>query len=1335
MRQIILIALACPLWAATQIGNVTVTAEQAVIPVTTTADAKGCTIAASEGASLGTPIPDITNNGNTTARVGTLVGTGTVTFVLGLRRGNNALSEHTTFTTGITCAPDAQVTKTFRTGYNRWGNTSPEPVPFKLGVFNNSDYPAWDWADLDKPIIDPITGGKTWRVDKPGWLAGIYRDPTSSEGQQSLGTPIDLSGSGWSNLANLTTNGASYAIASGTSANKVFLPMGYINGCNSNPDIPFSGFTNNSGCSIDDWLLDVYCNNSGQGTLQLSVDGGQSVVGSPVSFSCTASGTPAKAGTFPQVKPSPPFRSWGYTPSRNMFPGSGTVSVATSIVTLDSLTKPQHAMDLDYPSGTPILINGTYYHVASVQGSKKWTITENAGTLSAKTFVGARLGVVITKTAGTNVSLSLGGTVAQSALSFQEYNGDVPLFNPVSVSVTKDKDGNNLPSPLTGYITRISPGIGGSGWFALTLWIPYNADGSYRMERRLISRARKISTSPDINAHGDSLLSYVALSNPVFDSIHGDQLLGSGQIAGYDYVVWRMTYDPTLHAGACAGFPEYVPHGAYGLYDPGGAAPLADDCFRYENLTPAADGKKPLTQLRNAYVSGQNILGQTVGPAHPGFNTGWLTNDLIQNFYVNDYFTASIANVNNGLGIFAGFRLSDGVLTTVRSTWEASGGLTWGGSHACVMELGTLKGCAMDIIEDTGYTNVVFPNRFLMGISKVNRADYGVAAVWDCSGCPGGPNQNTSVAAGEYYKCPSSMPAPFTSFANQNYCLQIEATSEPCQHTPNATFDFGGGQHEKDVYPCTTPGFGNANPNWSKLQDITVGDWLTDSTSNGNSSDAVVAVDVQGTSAVRMWLLKHAGKHYLHDTVGLPCCDDSLASKSDPWSAIPAPSFAMRSVAAFIDPSTTNSNWIIDTAQRSGGHGSPGYGTDAGHLNYVGIGDSGYVGQINMAPGAMLGQPMNNIAPSDVPWYGLTPASTGSYQSYATSNAAPGAGNSYFVDLRMLASPGGGGNDPTGVAEGNAITITPVGGSTTKSYCTSDGLVPGSNAYKNMGLGCSVGRLLLNDVSNPSTSNTNDLPDYSCCYAYKTNQCFQGTAANQVCFTSPKFDQNTHFLANQQSQASANISKIRPWGDQATQFKIAASPDMTGKSTRKFGYLGLHWGMHYGFQNCRVAPNRDFITCFSPWGYDGVSSHWVMTPLTNPSTDAVDRTTYLDYTVQVAPSAYPNVRGQFGYLEYGSPSDYRCTAYQDSCVTATNGTPFNYLTSDSSTWQSCASGCTVHFPVLPNRVVYARIQHLDVGGAVQQSLDPIVFTSESVSGDIPLPLVTGAATGSHTVIR
>src|SRR5581483_10224903 len=143
-RSIAFFLLGLPCSSATSIVSVEPTQMQAAITVRT--DQTGtCTYRASRGASFSSNIPDLLDNGNTDARPGSIVNGNLHVFVLGTRAGSDALAAGAAYWIGVVCGADPEIGTTFSTRPIAWGNTAPDPIPFRSGKFGNMNYPAIDW--------------------------------------------------------------------------------------------------------------------------------------------------------------------------------------------------------------------------------------------------------------------------------------------------------------------------------------------------------------------------------------------------------------------------------------------------------------------------------------------------------------------------------------------------------------------------------------------------------------------------------------------------------------------------------------------------------------------------------------------------------------------------------------------------------------------------------------------------------------------------------------------------------------------------------------------------------------------------------------------------------------------------------------------------------------------------------------------------------------------------------------------------------------------------------------------------------------------------------------
>ncbi len=1240
-------------------------------------------------------IADLTDNTNTDARAGSIVNANVHIFVLGTRAGNDALASNATYWVGVTCGSDAEVAATFTTRPIAWGNTAPDPVPFNAAKFGNTDYPVIDWTNQQQSYVDPVTGAEFWRVTAPGMMS-VSALSLAAQNTAILGVPLDASSTGkWASIANISSNGVNFSVGSGGPSDKAFIPLANFT-CPAGTT--FAGWYPK--CTVDDLSFDVYCGNAAASgitlTLQLSMDGGQTVAGTGVTTAACPSSAPAKLGTYPQLAVNPPFLSWGFTPQHHLVvPPSGTVNVAGQAVALQSPSGTQYYFDTDWVSGTPILINGTYFHVASIGSSSALTLQENAGTMTGAPYVAANFGVVVTKSnSGSNVSLSVGVNYAYATMPSACCNGDTGMMSQAPVSVTMTADGSSTLSPaLTGYLTNVVDSAGGE---ALLLWVPFNSDGSVRAETRLLAMGSKTAGSARLNANGDSLpYGPTGLSGYFFDNVDGT----SAYTIDVNNRVWKLTYNESFTG--CVGYVAFHPYPTYGDYNPNTA--IADDCFEWTNLTPSNSGHDIRSQMVSAYQTGLNYLGETVGPAHSGFDLGWMSSPVVAGFD-GGYFSAGVGNVQNHIGIMASFDTAGGVLRSIRNSWS-EGDCRWCGLHdAPVLTMGTWRFAVIDPQQDTGASNIVFPDSFKMNVSQVNRAGSGSSAVWDCSGCSGGPEQSISIGTSEAYNCPTNLLAPYTAFSGTANCIQLKVSSPPCQQNPNASYMFPDGNTEKQEFPCTTPGFGTANANWSKLQDMQPGDWLLTNAGSQNENLVLLSVTYNSATNINLWLLRWAAHNYLAPL--FPGKDDLAGSShASPWLLYMAPTYATNAVG--LDASNPNNTWTKSNPLRFSSHGSAAPGAISGTYSYQQAWFGGsYIGSVDTSVPNLLWSAMQPSASSWPMFAGSNNgASNALTQSYNSGTYAPDVATPpFFVDYRHFNPSEGGGIESNGGAPLGSMSLTLVSGTNQTYRVAADCCAAGPSDYKRLGLVGFAGRYLVHDVSSPATGNAGDLPSWSLCRAFQSNECIEGSLPGSLYMSLPKADLASTCASSQFTQAIPCLYQPAPWSGQSIQFRIDRT-DFSGVTTRKFGYVHGHPGTTYEYSNCRPTADAQFMFCPGYW-LDGVRTEWLAyrIPAAFP-VDSVNRTTFVPVTVTYRGASFAsNIRARFGYRENGGDL-LQCTAYAQDCSTeipsATPTDPYSF-TNQSVTRQSCANGsaCVVTIPSLPNRMLYFVIDRLDASGNV-----------------------------------
>lgn len=628
--------------------------------------------------------------------------------------------------------------------------------------------------------------------------------------------------------------------------------------------------------------------------------------------------------------------------------------------------------------------------------------------------------------------------------------------------------------------------------------------------------------------------------------------------------------------------------------------------------------------------------------------------------------------------------------------------------------MGSMEFCALDPLDNTNRTDLIFPNRNQATISQVNRAGFGSVTAWD---------SNTSISSNtDFYTCPSGLPTPFTSLSGTANCLQVRVNTPFCQVTPNTSYIFHDGNTEKQEFPCTTPGFGVADASRSKLQDIAVGDWLfsTDKGGSSNTGERFVVLTApvyNSATDITFWILRMAGFVYLQPTYGGNALDETngighsaggqgCCTHSGAWGLWAANSLTGGSAA--IDVSSPANTWLTDNPVRFAAHGVAGAGTLPGTYSYS-QGDCGpnfniFCGTSNLTAAASVNALFSNtvVLPS---FAGLQQPLAG-MQTYQSASQAPGTSAlPFFVDFKAInpSSPGGA---EAGNSFGSMNTSLVPG--TTHTYSVAADCCSGTADYKRWGVQGYAGRFWTRDVSSPTTfASAADLPNYSVCWARKTNECVFGATAGKLYISISSMDARSACYSANFGLAVPCLSSFGPIAGQVVQFRNDRV-DNTGTSYRKFGFAHSHVGLGYPFSNCRTTPDAQFLFCPGYW-MDGVRTDWLALRIDAlPPVDNVDRTSFVP--IQLAYQGVPfaaNIRARFGYAENGGDL-LQCTAYAQDCSTeipsGAPSDPFSF-TNEAVTRQACANGvsCTITIPSLPNRMLYYVVDRIDSSGVVLET--------------------------------
>jgi hypothetical protein len=266
----------------------------------------------------------------------------------------------------------------------------------------------------------------------------------------------------------------------------------------------------------------------------------------------------------------------------------------------------------------------------------------------------------------------------------------------------------------------------------------------------------------------------------------------------------------------------------------------------------------------------------------------------------------------------------------------------------------------------------------------------------------------------------------------------------------------------------------------------------------------------------------------------------------------------------------------------------------------------------------------------------------------------------------------------------------------------------------------------MQDISGPSSSITDlDVDAYKYCFTRIDGECFAGSTHGDIYYNLPMIMTTT----NACDSTSVTTQYMVVNGDDTTAFCIADSTmvnqshlteiladipaDPRNVKSRNLTRGFSRYRLSYDFLNV-AALDENWAIFTSPWN-SGLGYQPMLAKLPPFSTDSIPRSTFVPRQVTAlsadVPASTSTAYVKFGYEEHGAYNSFYCTSRAEACVVGTDTWPnFSFITTDTITPKSCATGCTFNVPFLPGRVGFAQIVFLDSGG-VQTGTSAIkVFT-------------------------
>jgi hypothetical protein len=267
---------------------------------------------------------------------------------------------------------------------------------------------------------------------------------------------------------------------------------------------------------------------------------------------------------------------------------------------------------------------------------------------------------------------------------------------------------------------------------------------------------------------------------------------------------------------------------------------------------------------------------------------------------------------------------------------------------------------------------------------------------------------------------------------------------------------------------------------------------------------------------------------------------------------------------------------------------------------------------------------------------------------------------------------------------------------------------------KHLRLAARVGSWVLRDISGPS-SVIDDTKPYTVCYVYVANECRSGSTAGQAFAATPLYDQ----LAGQYQCCGNDYTGLRDFAISASSAVFSRftqtilRDDNSGRTGRALTSAFSVYRAEDGFKNMSGTSDAR-LGVLRERGTEFLKSELYTITMPPIIEDGIDRTKFWQAAIPVkARSGADNVLIRFGYQHYGDVTvpNYYCTTRAENCVMGASTTaatnPFWYETTDSYSGVSCASGCTVNLPLIPNRVAYYEIVY-------RNSTTPVYTTPQQV---------------------
>lgn len=1341
----------------TAIESIETTPSQALITTYTNTGAANCTYRASLGTTLDPAnlVIDVDTafyaGSNSDARAGSIISNYMHYFVLGTNAAqasdglspgiyfSRALQTATNYTVGVTCSPDLEVTQTFTTSNQKWGDQKPISPIFDLTRFGNVQVPNifWGtaWRDTQatntkfNSSTDPLTGTLLKRAtdaadvgfstgttsfnlarDTSGHWANPNNALSGSSGSLTtcdtaagclttnklfLAAPITFATTNFSNNAGWTA-GATFndmlamlwgSGTSGVDGNRtvnvcwstdgqtcatasisVILPLTTAAFAGTAPPswsnrAPWnsSGLTNLTTLDVSSGTARVVFNGTTPTLGSLCINGvrnqittgvggnglngchgvtghigsGQLFFDSNAANGSYASGETMLSSTYP----SNTWGSWATAPLHSLIGqvSGASVTCLAGVCTIAS-PGPTGYANQDWVAGTPIKITGSSATVcsandlctiASVTDYAHFTLNQ-ALNITAAAWTSANFGLLINKTTSTGaVSLSSAWELAYSTSYSSGLDGSGDVCNQNPVTVSVDVSGNAISPSKTGYLCVMNNYGISQATTPIYLFIPSNG------ETRLITRIYKPSVGDYrqwIGWDGSQGNVFYACYTPNCNPI--DKVTYNGDYRGYY---------PGFNLSAVE--PPVIDLLTFSdIFAGSSISSQISNCFVNSKCsTPIASifGTSPSPPQQGAAIKGSILVmsGSAGSQDTPGYITYWDTSTIPANLlwagYTFDKFPVGYA------GIHAVIQFGDGQHNGVQLNMDV-------GQNSSANFNGPWRITPTMLDKGSGYTS------------------------------------NTAVTPSDGYYCPAGLDAKWQAIGAKPLvsgglplCLKFKIPGTPCSNAASAA--------EAAAFPCP---WAPSDPTKSSIKLIGEGDTIHDLTAGFVSFGEfmlVVQVAVNSTSDIDVLVFRYR----LAPLAFFNCGSGTGAemTHANGWTWTMAPYLACPGDVYWTNTADPTRGWQAETQTLEAIHADFG----PGKTDYTFAGGAslnGYQSRSNLPISTQIGQQPNSTGLAD-PKNGSVNLPDVFLQTYPSKRQQPSLTPTqelnWALDVRSYNPSFGNGPETGETLFGNTISL--VGGRTNTYLIT----FPSNQTPdpKHVGFVSWSGYHMLADKSGPGSSLL-DADLWKFCYAYLANECITGSSAGNMYVSVPEAPVFQQCLVNAYAYNAPCISNLYPAGWMTTQYNTAAL-DPLGYSLRRITGALVAPGRQYNFTNSKTPAFAGWALVQPNW-LEGqrTDMFWAKLPDVAPISSHAGFDSFSNFfTIPMKGVSGDTFRVKFGYN-----TSFQCTSRLEVCWTASTSTVTNPFLYDSETasYVSCSTTCTINIPAQSGRVMYYAIQ-------------------------------------------